>query len=233
MGQIRIRRSAYWAAAFGVSSSNSDGCTSAGAALAYDSEDLDRLQATGSCQDCDLSAADLSDRVRGPVDLRRANLRGAVLAGADLAGAQLSGANLSGADLSAAILDGANLTNANLEGANLERALLRDANLSRANLRGAVLTEADLYEASLQSADLHEATLAAASLEGSDLTAADLRDADLAVLGAFHDGGVADARLPLELAQRLERLAGVGELHDEHVVLWCHGCFLSGSVLLC
>jgi esterase/lipase superfamily enzyme/uncharacterized protein YjbI with pentapeptide repeats len=127
-----------------------------------------------------LSEADLADLVRGPVDLRRANLRGAVLAGADLAGAQLSDVNLSGADLSEAILDGANLTNANLERVNLERALLREANLTRANLRGAVLTEADLYQASLQSADLQEATLAKASLEGSDLTEADLRDADLA-----------------------------------------------------
>ena len=63
------------------------------AAFAFDTGHLERLRATGSCEKCDLS---------------KAQLRGA----SNLVGANLNGANLSGADLSGATLDGAILTNA-------------------------------------------------------------------------------------------------------------------------
>jgi uncharacterized protein YjbI with pentapeptide repeats len=153
-------------------------------ALAYDSQDLERLQAAGSCLECDLSGADLSGVVRGPVDLRRADLHDAVLAGADLSGARLGDANLRDADLGEAVLEGAslngaNLDGANLDGANLEGALLREADLTRAILWRANLNQADLYRSLLRSADLKEAKLTAASLEETDLGDADLRGADL------------------------------------------------------
>jgi uncharacterized protein YjbI with pentapeptide repeats len=174
------QRSALWPIAmlFGFAAMGS--CS----ALAYDSQDLERLQAAGSCLECDLSGADLSGVVRGPVDLRRADLHDAVLAGADLSGARLGDANLRDADLGEAVLEGAslngaNLDGANLDGANLEGALLREADLTRAILWRANLNQADLYRSLLRSADLKEAKLTAASLEETDLGDADLRGADL------------------------------------------------------
>jgi esterase/lipase superfamily enzyme/uncharacterized protein YjbI with pentapeptide repeats len=150
-----------------------------GVAFAYDPQALEGLRSTRSCLDCDLSKADLSGVVHGAVDLRGANLQGAVLARADIPGARLANADLNGADLSDAVLEGASLIGASLEGANLEEATLREANLTRANLRGANLKWADLYQSSLKSVDLRGATLIGASLEGADLAAADLRGADL------------------------------------------------------
>ncbi len=63
----------------------------------------------------------------GPIDLRGANLRRAVLAGADLGNARLGDADLSGADLSGANLGQADLTGARLAGADLSGAWLGDA----------------------------------------------------------------------------------------------------------
>jgi DnaJ-like protein/pentapeptide repeat protein len=81
----------------------------------------------------DLSDLKLADGARrfgsdkgGPIDLSRANLRRAVLAGADLARARLKDADLSGADLSGANLGQAELTGARLSGANLSGAWLAD-----------------------------------------------------------------------------------------------------------
>lgn len=63
----------------------------------------------------------------GPIDLSRANLRRAALAGADLSGACLDEADLSGADLSGATLGQADLTGAQLVGADLSGTWLGDA----------------------------------------------------------------------------------------------------------
>jgi uncharacterized protein YjbI with pentapeptide repeats len=63
----------------------------------------------------------------GPLDLSRANLRRAVLAGADLFNARLDDADLCGADLSGANLGRADLAGAQLVGANLSGAWLGDA----------------------------------------------------------------------------------------------------------
>ena len=76
---------------------------------AYDEKDVEKLKATGNCQKCDLSEA---------------NLTWADLSGASLEDANLKGANLEGANLEGANLGGANLTGAKLEGANLEGAKL-------------------------------------------------------------------------------------------------------------
>lgn len=88
-------------------------------------EQLRQLLKTKSCQECDLSGANLSG-----LDLSFAKL-----VGADLRGANLTKANLSNADLTRA-----NLTQANFSQANLTQAYLTNANLDRTNLLGALLT---------------------------------------------------------------------------------------------
>jgi hypothetical protein len=79
------------------------------------------------------------------VDLSRANLIQAILAGADLSRAILITANLTGANLIAADLAGANLIAANFTGADLTKADLSSADIRGANLTGADLSGADLY----------------------------------------------------------------------------------------
>jgi hypothetical protein len=93
------------------------------------------------------------------VDLRFANLRGAILtginlrqallAGADLRDCDLRGANLSSADLRLALLDDAKLDNAILQSA-----LLHQASLRNTRLRGAVLTDANFWQADLEGVQL-------------------------------------------------------------------------------
>ena len=60
----------------------------------YEQEDLDKLAATNTCQECDLAGADLSGTVLGVAflplaDLRRADLGGTVLTGAVLRDAKI------------------------------------------------------------------------------------------------------------------------------------------------
>ena len=76
---------------------------------AYDEKDVEKLKATGNCQKCDLSEANLE--------------------GANLEGANLEGANLEGADLGGANLTGAKLEGANLEGAKLCRTTMPDGTM--------------------------------------------------------------------------------------------------------
>lgn len=92
--------------------------------------------------------------LNGDSDLKRANLRGAVLCDADLRDADLRDANLSDADFHGAYLLNANLSDANLSDANLFDADLHGAYLLNANLHGS-----DLYCANLCGADLHGANI--------------------------------------------------------------------------
>ena len=87
-------------------------------ASAFNQADLQKLSATKTCPDCDLSGALLIHWLLPGADLSGANLAGANLTEAFLAGANLSGANLSGAILTSASLAGANLFRAKLPGAN-------------------------------------------------------------------------------------------------------------------
>jgi esterase/lipase superfamily enzyme/uncharacterized protein YjbI with pentapeptide repeats len=187
-GPVLPRRLSHGAAGFLLALALGHG------ALAFDAQDLERLQATGSCADCDLSKADLAELVRGAVDLRRADLHGAVLAGADLASAKLGEADLSGADLRDAFLEGATLIGADLEGAGLEAAVLREADLTRANLQNADLSGADLYRSSLRAANLAGVRLTEAVLDASDLSGADLEGADL-VGASLEDAALERANL--------------------------------------
>jgi len=146
-------------------------------ASSFDTSDLERLQQTNSCQNC---------------DLKEANLAGATLIGANLEGANLQGANLQGANLQGANLENANLFEANLEGGSeptiLAYANLKNANLSEAKLSGAVLFKANLEDANLSGADfsvvlrqllgrmsIHCTDLREANLSGANLSHANLR----------------------------------------------------------
>ncbi|MEM1307930.1 MAG: pentapeptide repeat-containing protein [Cyanobacteria bacterium P01_H01_bin.153] len=103
------------------------------------------------------------------IQLPRARLFQAHLAGSVLLKANLARADLTFADLVGADLRFANLEGAFLNGVNLERASLGDANLTRASLRFANLEEVSLIRGNLAGADL----------TGVNLETADLREADL------------------------------------------------------
>ena len=88
-------------------------------ASAFNPADLQHLETTGSCVDCDLSGAVLIHwKLRG-ADLAGANLAGANLTDTYLAGANLMGANLANAILISTSLAGANLFQAKLGTSNL------------------------------------------------------------------------------------------------------------------
>lgn len=110
-------------------------------------------------------------------DLRKANLREAILCGtilykADLGGAYLYEADLSGADLRGADVDGAYLYKATLSKADLREANLCGTYLNMANLRGANLYGANLCGATLSKADLYRTNLRDANFRGADLSGA-------------------------------------------------------------
>lgn len=107
------------------------------------------------------------------VELRRADLSNAQLAGAVLTKAyfwqaNLSGANLAGANLNRADFWLSNLRGARLAGASLRRAHLGGADLTGADLRGADLSGANLRDAILDDADLTNATVTAEQLSRAD-----------------------------------------------------------------
>lgn len=104
--------------------------------------DLQKLQKTKQCRNCDLSNDDFSGENLLGVDLKGANL-----SGADLSSANLSYVTFRNAILKSANLSNANLTNADLSGADLTDANLSGANLNNANVEGAELTNADLSDA--------------------------------------------------------------------------------------
>ena len=127
------------------------------------------------------------------IELKKADLRGALLQNANLSGlsffdvnfykanlirANLTNATLESVNFTRAILSEANLTNANLGDANLTNALLYSANLSNAILYPANLTNANLRRANLTNVCILDANFANASLEGANLTDADFDDAN-------------------------------------------------------
>ena len=83
----------------------------------YKQEDLDKLAARNTCQECDLAGADLHLAY-----LREANLTKANLAKANLEKAILTKANLAGADLRGTVLTGAVLRNAKIDFADFTKA---------------------------------------------------------------------------------------------------------------
>lgn len=137
-------------------------------ASSFDTKDLERLQQTNSCQNC--------------------NLKGVNLAGAALMGANLEGANLQGANLEGANLENANLKKANLQGVSkptiLTSANLKNADLSEAKLSGAVLFKANLEGANLSGADL--SVVLVTLLDTMSIYCTDLRQANFSGANLSH-----------------------------------------------
>lgn len=92
-------------------------------------KNINTLQMTKSCPQCDLSGADLNR-----MDLSGANLEGANLSRAKLNLANLSGANLRKADLRDVVFGGADLADADLRSADL-----RGTSFAGAYMQGALL----------------------------------------------------------------------------------------------
>ncbi|MCA9605055.1 MAG: DUF2169 domain-containing protein [Myxococcales bacterium] len=126
-----------------------------------------------------LAGAVLEGVVLAHADLTEANLAGANLRGANLGGAKLVGANLAGADLTDATLFATDLENATLEGATLAASLLHETSFKRATLRGLQLERAILNEVDLQGADLTGARIVECVFHHVDLRKANLGGADL------------------------------------------------------
>ena len=180
-------------------------------ASSFDTNDLERLQQTNSCENC---------------DLKEVNLAGANLEGANLQGANLENANMSDAKLSGAVLFKANLEDANLSGAelsvilkqllgtmsihctDLREANLSGANLSHANLRikipvgsrwivpgGTRLKTQDICNPALSQANFSRANLKDAELEGIELNQIVLCQTTMP------DGSLSNANCPSDLKQ--------------------------------
>ena len=113
------------------------------------------------------------------LNLKGANLQGAILMSVDLREADLRNANLQGAILIASDLEGANLVGADLAGANLMNTRLQGAKLGFANLEEADLSMARLQGANLWGANLKNAFLESAYLQGAFLVRADLTNVNL------------------------------------------------------
>ncbi|MFI0895547.1 pentapeptide repeat-containing protein [Streptomyces sp. NPDC020983] len=124
---------------------------------------------TQPAQDVQAAVDVLARRPRRP-EVRRVDLRGAVLAGLSLRAFEFAAPPR----LSPAFLTSADLRRADLRGADFHRSIL-----NHADLRLAVLAGARLAGVPLAGADLRDAHLAGADLRGADLGRADLRGADL------------------------------------------------------
>ena len=118
-------------------------------------------------------------------NLRRVNLRHALLYKPELNNTSLHGAVLEDASAADAFFEGADLKDAILVRANLESTVLReadltdadvsDANLNFANLESAILERAILLGTQLERANLQGANLTEANFMGANLDGADLR----------------------------------------------------------
>lgn len=106
------------------------------------------------------------------IDLRKADLRDA-----ELAGVNLREANLIGCDLRDAELDNADFTSANLSKANLTGARMRRASASAVNLSGARLNRVDATEANFVGANLSHCEISGAKFLGVNLSKATCKDA--------------------------------------------------------
>ncbi len=142
---------------------------------------------------------DLCARTDARINLRGADLRGAVLRGVNLRGADLIGARLDDVVAVEALLSGASMTSAQLPGANLSRAQIQSTNLIKANLNGANLQWAHidgalLNDAQLEGANLIEARLCNTSMEGTRLRKAHLEGAT-ATQAKLHNSDLSEAHL--------------------------------------
>lgn len=108
-------------------------------------------------------------KLQGPAQLRRANLRGAMMDKVYLRGAFLSHADLQEASLERADLQGADIRNANLQGVNLKSADLQEADLGSTDLQGADLDMANLHKIKLYHTKLHRTFLKKEQLDDANV----------------------------------------------------------------
>jgi len=113
------------------------------------------------------------------LDLSRASLSGATLAGIVMSRSRLVETDFCQSDLSNASFIGAIMTQVKLNGSNLSQAKMQRAILTKADLGGACLNQADLKEANLQSAYMSKADLSGADLSGANLKGAYMSQANL------------------------------------------------------
>ena len=128
---------------------------------------LDKLEKTKECDNCDLEKAKLANAQLQNVSLKKANLVHTNLVDANLKGSNLSGVDLRGATLEGAELKGADLSNANLVHANLNNADLRGADLRGAKFDFTGLYGADLRGANLQYSNFDDINFSDANLKGA------------------------------------------------------------------
>jgi len=119
------------------------------------------------------------DKGNPVINLRDANLQGAILNFTNLQRATLVSANLKTAKLGEANLKHACLMMTNLHGAYLQKAKLQYANLILADLEWALLMEASLTGARVISANLLSANFSSANLYGANLARSYLHGANL------------------------------------------------------
>ncbi|WP_108945980.1 pentapeptide repeat-containing protein [Shewanella halifaxensis] len=112
-------------------------------------DNVTTLISTNSCQNCDLSGADLNNATLTFADLSGADLSDAILTNVDLFESTLTGTNFSGADMSNGDFRGSEMTYADLSNANLTGAYFSSAQLSPADLDNATVTDTDFDNANL------------------------------------------------------------------------------------
>jgi uncharacterized protein YjbI with pentapeptide repeats len=165
---------------------------------------------------------------RDSIGVPHADFQQAIIKAEDLSGIQLREANLSGAILEEIRLDDAYLAEANFNGAfmrgaslnrvDLEKASLRDAYLHRAQLNTSDLESADLSGAHLNKASLQQAILHRAILRGTELGQANLSGADLRE--SLLDSGTLLHRTHFDTSTRLGNTVWDGAPLNE--IEWSH-----------
>jgi len=181
----------------------------------------------GIARNC-LNHLNLTRHFLGNVDLFRANLQGAQLAGTYLQFADLQEANLQGAYLKGAYLTGVTLRHVDMQFANLTQATLRRADLQFANLTGAKLEDADLEDAYLIQTNFDGANLIGADLQGARLEDTCIRGANIQGVNLSRTIFSAEqfkGALNLELTKNLH------QAYNVPVKLWSDGKQLNRSEL--
>ncbi len=127
----------------------------------------------------DLRFADFSKSSLPKVDMKEANLQGAILEATSLQESVFLGTNLQNANFHRANLQGANFEWADLQNAQLGETNLQDTNFNYADLQDAHIVMANLQDANLSNANLRRVNFSYTKLQGTDLRWTKLHGADL------------------------------------------------------
>ncbi|KAF0557674.1 NACHT domain-containing protein [Gigaspora margarita] len=119
---------------------------------------------------CNISGADLSNRILNDLRLAKAKLNQVNFQNVKLRNANLLSSSLRDADFKGADLTFAKLQSTLLQGANFQNTTLQNANLLNANLQNATLQNANFQNADLQYAKLPSTSLRCANFKGANLS---------------------------------------------------------------